>query len=153
MDNGWFSGLALFIYDCVFIAIVVAWAEIFLKAGYNRWLCLLMFVPIVNVITFFWFAFSKWPINEFVSRDWRRKLLEDKKAKLEREISSLTDSSATKENPIEISEEKEIDTEELNDEKELKETEIQNDRLLTYAILGILLAILIGLAVYALGSC
>jgi hypothetical protein len=112
-----------------------------------------MFVPIVNVITFFWFAFSKWPINEFVSRDWRRKLLEDKKAKLEREISSLTDSSATKENPIEISEEKEIDTEELNDEKELKETEIQNDRLLTYAILGILLAILIGLAVYALGSC
>ena len=77
MDNGWFSGIALVIYVCIFIATVVAWADIFLKAGYNRWLCLLMFVPIVNIITFFWFAYSKWPINEFVKKGWRKKLLED----------------------------------------------------------------------------
>ena len=41
---------------------VVAWGEIFAKAGRNHWLCLTMVVPGLNVVIFFWFAFSRWSI-------------------------------------------------------------------------------------------
>jgi hypothetical protein len=153
MENSWFSGLALFIYACVFIAVVVAWAEIFLKTGYNRWLCFLMFIPVINVITFFWFAFSKWPIHEFVSRDWRRKLLEDKKAKLEKEISLLTDSSRTEEKATEVHEEEEIEPEDLNDVKQIKEIEAKNDNLSLYVVFGVFIIIIIFVFIYVVRSC
>lgn len=45
----------------VLAAFVWGWAKIFSKAGYPALLCLLMFVPFVNLIVFFWFAFSSWP--------------------------------------------------------------------------------------------
>ena len=83
MDNWWFSGLALFIYSVVFIGIILAWAEIFIKAGQNRWLCFLFVIPVVNLIVFFWFAYSKWPIHEGIGKDWKLKILEAKKVKLE----------------------------------------------------------------------
>jgi type VI protein secretion system component VasK len=89
MDNWWFSGLALFIYSVVFIGIILAWAEIFIKAGQNRWLCFLFVIPVVNLIVFFWFAYSKWPIHEGIGKDWKLKILEAKKVKLETEIKSL----------------------------------------------------------------
>jgi len=47
----------------VFLALFIfAWSRIFAKAGYSPILCLLMLVPGVSLITFLWFAFSKWPI-------------------------------------------------------------------------------------------
>ena len=40
---------------------VVPFWFIFSKAGYSKWLSLLMVVPIVNVILLYFLAFSKWP--------------------------------------------------------------------------------------------
>jgi hypothetical protein len=42
--------------------LVVSWIFICSKAGYSRWLGLLMLVPLVNVIFFLYFAFARWPI-------------------------------------------------------------------------------------------
>lgn len=45
------------------VLFVVAWAKIFSKSGHSPALGLLMWIPIVNLITFLWFAFSTWPIE------------------------------------------------------------------------------------------
>jgi len=42
--------------------LVISWIFICSKAGYSKWLGLLMLVPLVNVIFFLYFAFSRWPI-------------------------------------------------------------------------------------------
>jgi hypothetical protein len=46
----------------VFAALVVVpfWF-IFAKAGFSRWLSLLIVIPVVNLITLYIFAFSAWP--------------------------------------------------------------------------------------------
>ena len=46
----------------VLIAIVPYW-KIFSKAGYSGALSLLLFVPLLNIILLFWFAFTEWPIE------------------------------------------------------------------------------------------
>ncbi len=46
------------------VVIWLPWSRIFSKAGYSPWLSLAMFVPLVNVVVLFWFAFSTWPITE-----------------------------------------------------------------------------------------
>ena len=38
------------------------WAKIFSKAGYSAWWCLTVYVPVVNIIVLFWFAFAEWPV-------------------------------------------------------------------------------------------
>jgi hypothetical protein len=53
--------LVLMISLALLAVVVFAWAKIFTKAGYSPALCLLMLVPLVSLITFFWFAFSDWP--------------------------------------------------------------------------------------------
>ena len=35
--------------------------KILQKAGYSGWWCLIVFVPIVNIIMFYVFAFADWP--------------------------------------------------------------------------------------------
>jgi hypothetical protein len=45
----------------VFAVIWFPWSRIFSKAGYSPWLCLTMFVPLVNLVALYWFAFSEWP--------------------------------------------------------------------------------------------
>jgi hypothetical protein len=41
--------------------IIVPFWVIFAKAGFPRWLSLLMVVPLANVIMLYVFAFSAWP--------------------------------------------------------------------------------------------
>ncbi len=41
--------------------IVVPFAFIFGKAGYSKWLGLLMVVPLVNIVMLYFLAFSTWP--------------------------------------------------------------------------------------------
>ncbi|MDP2737470.1 MAG: hypothetical protein Q8O82_01870 [Pseudorhodobacter sp.] len=41
--------------------IVIPFWMIFSKAGHSKWLSLLMVIPLVNVITLCWLAFSRWP--------------------------------------------------------------------------------------------
>jgi hypothetical protein len=51
----------------LFLAIVFVffsfwpWARVFSKAGYSPWWCLTVYIPIVNLIVLFWFAFD-WPV-------------------------------------------------------------------------------------------
>lgn len=54
---------AFLVLLCIIAVFAVAWARIFSKAGFSGALCLLMFIPIANVITLLWFAFSEWPIE------------------------------------------------------------------------------------------
>lgn len=42
------------------VMIVPFWF-IFSKAGYSKWLSLLMIVPLVNMILLYFLAFSQWP--------------------------------------------------------------------------------------------
>ena len=51
-----------------------------------------MFIPVVNLVMFLWFAFSKWPVLEFVDKDWKIKQLQLEKDKLEQRISKLSES-------------------------------------------------------------
>ena len=85
MDSG-FIALYVILSVIAVIVWVVAWAEIFFKAGYNRWLCFGMIVPILNIVIFLLFAYSKWPISE--SR-LRISKLRSQRAKIDREISNL----------------------------------------------------------------
>ncbi len=43
------------------VLIILPFGFIFSKAGFPRWLSLLMVVPIVNLIMLYVFAFSDWP--------------------------------------------------------------------------------------------
>ncbi|HWE92224.1 MAG TPA: hypothetical protein VG317_22355 [Pseudonocardiaceae bacterium] len=52
----------LIIGAVVFVALLIAYITIIRKAGYSGWWVLLMFVPLVNVIMLFVFAFSEWPV-------------------------------------------------------------------------------------------
>lgn len=51
------------------IVFVIPYWQIFRKAGYSPWLALLLFIPLVNIILIWWFAFSAWPILRRVARD------------------------------------------------------------------------------------
>lgn len=42
------------------IALIPYWV-IFGKAGFSRWLSLLMVLPLINIIMLYIFAFSEWP--------------------------------------------------------------------------------------------
>lgn len=60
MPTGFFAfGPIMFIFMA--IVIVIPFWRIFGKAGYSKWLGLLMVIPLVNVITLYWLAFSTWP--------------------------------------------------------------------------------------------
>jgi len=43
------------------VLIIIPFWFIFSKAGYSKWLSLLMVVPIVNVVMLYFLAFSSWP--------------------------------------------------------------------------------------------
>src|SRR5262249_46886219 len=60
-----FAGLLLFfvILEIIFvIAFVIGWVKILNKAGYSGAWVVLGFVPFVNIVMFFVFAFSRWPV-------------------------------------------------------------------------------------------
>ncbi len=62
----WASGPIMML---IFAAlIVIPFWFIFTKAGYSGWLSLLMAVPMVNVITLYFLAFSSWPIQSETQR-------------------------------------------------------------------------------------
>lgn len=56
--------------------IILPFWFIFPKAGFSKWLSLLMAIPMVNILTIYFLAFSKWP----------RKDNKDKKDNKDREV-------------------------------------------------------------------
>ena len=44
--------------------LIYAWWKLFTKAGYEGWQCVLIIIPIVNIITFLYYTFAEWPITK-----------------------------------------------------------------------------------------
>lgn len=60
---------AFAIWHLIILAVVLAvvlypWSKIFRKAGYTGWLCLLIIIPLVNLLTLWWFALAQWPVEK-----------------------------------------------------------------------------------------
>ena len=56
--------LLFLLYIALGILWLVAWAQIFKKAGHSAAMCILMLIPVINFIVFLVFAFSRWPIRD-----------------------------------------------------------------------------------------
>jgi hypothetical protein len=52
----------------VILLIFGLWSQIFHKAGYSRWLALLLCVPVANLVLIIWFAFANWPVETELRR-------------------------------------------------------------------------------------
>ncbi|MDZ7803123.1 hypothetical protein [Thiohalophilus sp.] len=50
-----------FVMIIMAVVIILPFWFIFSKAGYSKWLSLLMVVPVVNIILLYFLAFSDWP--------------------------------------------------------------------------------------------
>jgi len=60
----WLTGaVGIAIAIVVWLLFVIAYIRIIQKAGYSGWWILIGLVPIVNVIMFLVFAYSRWPIQ------------------------------------------------------------------------------------------
>lgn len=55
--------LVLVIYFAAVIIALIPWWRIARKAGYSGAWSLVIFIPLVNFIVLYWFAFSKWPLE------------------------------------------------------------------------------------------
>jgi len=51
-----------------FIFWAILMVLIFRKAGYSGIQIILLFIPLVNVIVFVWFALSEWPVEKELKR-------------------------------------------------------------------------------------
>ena len=97
-------GDALIIAASIVIGIiwVIAWAKIFTKVGYNPWLAILTVIPGINVLLVLWLAYSKWPISEYVSKNWDIKRLGEKHRYIELQLKLLEgEPRKTKETDVE----------------------------------------------------
>lgn len=56
------GGLELGFWLLYGVSTLVGYVFILRKAGYSGWLVLLGLIPLVNVVAFFVFAFSEWPV-------------------------------------------------------------------------------------------
>ncbi|HVY99319.1 MAG TPA: hypothetical protein VHA35_07460 [Dongiaceae bacterium] len=65
MENpGSFSAWHL-IVGLVFVLIfLIPYVKIIKKAGYSGWWVLTMFIPLVNLIMIWVFAFARWPVEQ-----------------------------------------------------------------------------------------
>jgi hypothetical protein len=55
------GSIGLFMWLIMAVLIILPFWFIFSKAGYSGWLSLLMVVPIINIVTLYFLAFSTWP--------------------------------------------------------------------------------------------
>lgn len=60
----WLTGtVGIIIAVVVWLILVIAYIRIIQKAGYSGWWVLIGLVPIVNIVMFLVFAYSRWPIE------------------------------------------------------------------------------------------
>jgi len=55
------GSFGLYMWLIMAVVIILPFWFIFSKAGYSGWLSLLMVVPIINIVTLYFLAFSTWP--------------------------------------------------------------------------------------------
>lgn len=54
-------GAIFIVYLVVIVLTLYAWGQILRKAGYSPWWAVVGFVPVLNLVMFFVFAFARWP--------------------------------------------------------------------------------------------
>lgn len=54
--------VAAIVFVVLLVAVLPPYWMIFKKAGFSPWLSLLVFVPLVNIVTLYVVAFSKWKV-------------------------------------------------------------------------------------------
>lgn len=47
------------------VVVLVPAYKIVSKAGYSGWWCLLLLIPVVNLVMIWVFAFSRWPATQY----------------------------------------------------------------------------------------
>jgi len=62
------GAIAAVVYLAIVVAVIVGTVKIISKAGYSGWFVLLALVPLVNIVMFFVFAFSDWPVQKEIRR-------------------------------------------------------------------------------------
>ena len=62
------SSVSGFIPLCLSLLIVIPWWFIFRKAGYSKWLSLMMILPGANFVILIWFASVEWPVLKGIGR-------------------------------------------------------------------------------------
>jgi hypothetical protein len=62
------SSAAGFMPLCLSLLIVIPWWFIFRKAGYSKWLSLMMILPGANFVILTWFASADWPVLKGIVR-------------------------------------------------------------------------------------
>ena len=62
------SSVSGFIQLCLSLLIVIPWWFIFRKAGYSKWLSLMMILPGANFVILIWFAGAEWPVLKGIVR-------------------------------------------------------------------------------------
>ncbi len=55
------GSFGLIMWLIIVVLFILPFWFIFSKAGYSKWLSLLMVVPIVNMVMLYFLAFSTWP--------------------------------------------------------------------------------------------
>lgn len=58
-----FAVFALLFWVIGVVIVIIPFWKIYAKAGFSKWLSLLMVVPIVNLIVLYVVAFSAWPAH------------------------------------------------------------------------------------------
>jgi len=53
----------------LFFIVIIPWARIFSKAGYNPVWSIFMVIPFVGLIAIWFFAFSDWKVEKRKTRD------------------------------------------------------------------------------------
>ena len=65
MENGGsFSIWHLVIFLVFALIFIIPYVKIIKKAGYSGWWVLTMFVPLLNLVMIWIFAFARWPVEE-----------------------------------------------------------------------------------------
>ncbi|HEY4164152.1 MAG TPA: hypothetical protein VGM59_13890 [Dongiaceae bacterium] len=63
MENGFSVFHALILLVLVFV-LLIPYVKIIKKAGYSSWWVLTLFIPLVNFIMLWVFAFARWPLED-----------------------------------------------------------------------------------------
>jgi hypothetical protein len=58
-----FSGFAIILWLLIVGIMMIPYVKIIKKAGYSGWWTLTAFVPLLNLIMLWVFAFSTWPVE------------------------------------------------------------------------------------------
>ena len=57
-----FGGVGLVVLIGAYVVMLVAYIRIIQKAGYSGWWVLVGLVPVLNLVMFLVFAYSRWPV-------------------------------------------------------------------------------------------